>query len=197
MTGFAEEPRATYTARMGKAEFFAWLQTKEGGRYELKDGEIVVHAGSTMRHAGLSARFIHMLIARLNANDWLVAGSDAAVEIGDDIRYPDVVVVKRPADAGVSPSTDSPAVIVEILSPSSMGRDMHQKRVEYTSLPSLLAYIVASQDAVMAWVWQRDPNTNAFSTLPQEVNGLDQAIAIDALGLSLPLADLYVGNSCT
>lgn len=96
MNGFAEEPRVSYSAHMGKAEFFAWLQTKEGGRYELKNGEIVVHAGSTMRHAGLSARFLHALMVQLDADTWLVAGSDAAIEVGDDIiRYPDVVVVRR------------------------------------------------------------------------------------------------------
>lgn len=193
MSGFSEEPRATYSAAMGKAEFFAWLRTKEGGRYELKTGEVVVHAGSTMRHASLSARFLHVLIGQLDANDWLVVGSDAAVEIGDDIRYPDVVVVERSPGADVTQSTDSPVLIVEVLSPSSAGRDLVEKLAEYTSLPSLEAYIVASQDQPIVRVWQRDAATRAFPALPVEVAGPDGSITIEALGVTLPLGEVYRG----
>lgn len=195
MNGFAEEPRVSYSAHMGKAEFFAWLQTKEGGRYELKNGEIVVHAGSTMRHAGLSARFLHALMVQLDADTWLVAGSDAAIEVGDDIiRYPDVVVVRRGPDADVAPSTNRPVIIVEVLSPSSMGRDMHEKRSEYTGLPSLQAYIVASQDQPIVWTWQRDPTTGEFPKLPTEIESAERSLDIHALDISLPLSEIYRGT---
>lgn len=192
MSGFAEEPRASYSARMGKAEFFAWLATKEGGRYELKDGEIVVHAGSSRRHAWLAMDFGRVLLERLDRSKWAVGGSDAAVEIGDNIRYPDVVVEAR-IDDGASPSTSTPVLIIEILSSSSGSRDFHEKLAEYTTLPSLEAYIVASQDATAVWVWQRDRLTREFPIQPVEIAGSRRSITIDVLGISLPLDDMYRG----
>ena len=192
MTGFSEEPRAAYSARMDKAAFFAWLRTREGGRYELKNGEIIVHAGSTRRHAWVSIDISTAISRRLDRNIWAIGGSDVAVEIGDVIRYPDVVV-ERVTDDGSSSSTGTPVVIVEVLSPSSTGRDMHEKRSEYLGLPSLAAYIVASQDEPIIWVWQRDAASREFAAEPTEIAGRERAVTLDALAISLPLAEIYRG----
>jgi Uma2 family endonuclease len=192
MTGFSEEPRATYSAHMDKAAFFAWLRTREGGRYELKNGEIIVHAGSTIRHARLSAKFVVALANRLDADAWAVATSDAAIQIGEDIRYPDVVV-ERLVNDGSTPSTKTPTLLIEVLSPSSVGRDMREKLAEYVSLPSLEAYIVASQDEPIVWIWQRDASTRGFAAEPTEIAGREREITLDALGISLPLAEIYRG----
>jgi hypothetical protein len=67
MTGFSEDPGTPYQARLTKPEFFARLARHEGPRCELKDGHIVMHAGSTKRHAGLSMNFAIQL-ARLVAS---------------------------------------------------------------------------------------------------------------------------------
>lgn len=82
---------------------------------------------------------------------------------------------------------------MEVLSPSSAGRDLAIKATEYTSLPSLEAYVVASQDKAIVWVWQRDPDTRAFPAQPVEIEGLDGIISVPALGVTLPLAEIYRG----
>jgi Uma2 family endonuclease len=192
MSGFAEEPRATYSAAMGKAEFFAWLQMREGGRYELKDGAIVMHAGSRLQHARLSGRFLAAIARQLDLEEWFVVMADFAVTIGDDIRYPDVVAARADSDPAAL-STDSPVFIIEVLSPSSTGRDMVEKLAEYTTLPSLEAYVVASQDEAIAWVWQRDADTRAFPAQPVEIAGFKGFIIIEALGVTLPLSEIYRG----
>lgn len=192
MSGFAEEPRAIYSARMGKAEFFAWLHAREGVRYELKNAAIVVHAGSTIWHARISSRFLTALNLLLDKSAWEAIGPDFAVEIGDDIRYPDVMVIPAIVNSELL-STSKPVLLVEVLSPTSAGRDMHEKLAEYIGLASLEAYIVASQDEPIVWVWQRETGTHTFPSQPVEIAGLERAIAIDALGISLPLAEIYRG----
>lgn len=177
---------------MGKAEFFAWLQMHEGGRYELKNGEIVVQAGSKQQHARLSGRFLNAIARQLDLGEWLAVMADFAVEIENDIRYPDVVIARASPDPAAL-STDAPSLIVEVLSPSSAGRDMVEKLAEYTSLPSLEAYVVASQDEAIVWVWQRDQATRTFPALPLEIAGLDGSIEIAALGVTVPLAEIYRG----
>jgi Uma2 family endonuclease len=192
MTGFSEDPGAPYQARLSKAEFFSWLERQEGGRFELKDGQIVIHAGTIRRHAWLAHQFGKAFSSRLDWKNWTVGTADIAVELGDDIRYPDVVVERR-RDAGETLTTTAPVLIVEVLSPSSAGRDMSIKLAEYTALPSLEAYIVASQDEPIVWVWQRQGEAHAFPKLPSEIAGRDRAIDIPALGISLPLGDIYRG----
>ena len=123
---------------------------------------------------------------------WAVTTADFAVEIGDDVRYPDALVE---AAAGLVPdavSTAQPALLLEVLSPSSAGRDLNVKVGEYTSLPSLQCYIVASQDEAIVWVWQRDAS-GAFAKIATEIKGLDGVIEVEALGIILPLAEIYRG----
>lgn len=192
MTGFSEDPGVPYQTSLSKGDFLAWLQRQEGGRFELKGGRIVMHAGSTRRHAWLSTNFITALAKRRDPDTWAMGTADIAVEIGDDIRYPDVVVERR-QDDGDTPTTAAPVLIVEVLSPSSGGRDMTIKLAEYTGLSSLEAYIVASQDEPFVWIWQRQGEGHAFAELPVEIAGRDETIDIAALGVSLPLGEIFRG----
>jgi Uma2 family endonuclease len=101
-------------------------------------------------------------------------------------------LVERLNADGKALSTQSPVVLIEVLSPSSTGTDMTEKLAEYTSLPSLEAYIVASQDEPICWVWQRGED-RAFPKKPKEIAGRDKSIDIAALGISLPLAEIFRG----
>lgn len=191
MIGFSEDAATPYGAGLDRAAFFAWVQGQQGGRYELKDGTIIMHAGSTKRHARLMTRFAVAIGAKLDPDQWSVTTGDYAVEVGSDIRYPDVLVER--ADTGGDLSTTAPVLLVEVLSPSSVARDMSLKLAEYTSLASLACYIVASQDEAIVWVWQRDADTGEFPRLPTELSSSSATIKIDALDLDLPLAELYRG----
>ncbi len=189
MTGFSEDPQAPYGAPRDKRSFLHWVQRQEG-RFEFKDGRVVMHAGSARRHAWVTLGFASAFLQRLDPGDWAVGSPDVAVEIGEDIRYPDVVV-ERKVDDGATLSTSTPIILVEVLSPSSVGRDLNVKLAEYTSLASLEAYFVASQDEPIMWVWQRDADTRVFPSKPLEIGGRDGIIEISTLKLSLPLAELF------
>lgn len=192
MTGFSEEPRASYSARMDKAAFLKWNADRKGTRCEFKDGEIIVHPGVSRNHSRVASAFVYALKTRLTFDHWDISGSDFAVEIGDDIRYPDVLVERRGAD-GDAYTTLDPVVLVEVLSPSSAGRDLRNKVEDYLGLPSLEAYIVASQDEPIVWIWQRDKVSREFPAEPTEIAGREREITLDALAISLPLAEIYRG----
>lgn len=190
MSGFSEDG-APYSAPTSKREFLSWIERQER-RHEFVRGRVIMQAGGSKTHARLQARFITALSNRLDSDVWSTTTSDFAVEIGDDIRYPDVMV-ERTGGSGRDRTTSKPVLLIEILSPSSVGTDMTEKLAEYTSLPSLEAYVVASQEAPIVWVWQRDPATRAFPAQSQEISGGTSQIEIAALALSLPLGELYRG----
>jgi Uma2 family endonuclease len=177
--------------KLDKRAFLQWVQKQER-RCELKDGEVIMHPGGTKRHAWIIGRFVSLLSARLDPEVWAVGPSEIAIEIGPDIRYPDIVV-ERIQDDGGALSTETPIVLIEVLSPSSVGTDMTVKLAEYTSLPSLEAYIVASQDEPICWVWQRGGEDRGFAKNPEEIAGRDKEIVIAALGITLPMSEIFRG----
>jgi Uma2 family endonuclease len=181
--------------KLDKQAFLQWVQKQER-RYELKDREVVMHPGVSHLHAVLVGRFVAGLANRLDPDVWAICPTDFAVEVGPDIRYPDVLVERVRADGRVL-STETPIVLVEVLSPSSVGTDMTVKLAEYTSLASLEAYIVASQEEPICWVWQRSGENRTFPPKPEEIAGRDKAIEIAALGIALPMAEIFRGIGTT
>ena len=191
MNGFAEDNAPAYEPPLSKAAFLHWVQRQEQ-RHELKDGWAIMQAGTTKRHNNICINFIKVLTSTLKPDEWAVQMADVAVEIGDDIRYPDVLLERFGGD-DKDLSTDRPVLLVEVLSPSSTATDMTVKLAEYTQLASLQTYIVASQDEPIVWVWQRDPQTGTFPSMPQEFSGQDGVILVTGLSISLPLSELYRG----
>lgn len=191
MNGFAEDKTAPYVPPMAKAEFLRWLQVQDQ-RHELSGGRVVMQAGGTKRHNWICINFVTALKARLDKQTWSVGMADVAVEIGDDIRYPDVLA-ERHGDDDRAVSTDKPVLLVEVLSPSSAATDLGAKLAQYTGLASLETYIVASQDEALCWVWNRIGEARTFPVKPAEFRGRDQVLALDAFAIHLPLAELYDG----
>jgi Uma2 family endonuclease len=175
---------------MSVPAFLGWVQEQQG-RYELKDGAIRMMTGATRGHVRLLFRMVRALATKLDESVWFVGSNDLAVRIGENIRYPDIVVEPAGGD-DADLVARAPALIVEVLSPSSLHIDMREKVDEYLSLPSLAAYIVASQDEPRLWVWLRGED-GAFPKHPEPVAGADKTVTVKALGLSLALGEIYAG----
>ncbi len=178
--------------RLDKKAFYEWLDGQEG-RYELEDGRIIMVRVSK-GHTRIVSNFIAALRSRLDLDHWAVTASDLAVEIGEQVRFPDVIV--EPMDDQVKAlETTTARLLVEVLSPSSVGRDFNLKLAEYKTLGSVEAYVIASQDEPICWIWQRAAGSASelrpFPDKPQEIQGRDKQIEIVCLGISLPLAEIY------
>jgi Uma2 family endonuclease len=173
--------------RMDKDGFYRWLERQER-RFELVGGRPVMMNNVTRAHAKIATNLV-MALGRLDHQRFDVLSADFAVEIGDNVRFPDVMVSEPEADR--ARHADRPILLVEILSESSLYIDLHDKAEEYLSLPSLGTYAVLSQEIAQAWVWSR--GAEGMPPRPEEVSGLGQNLAIPALGLAIPLADIYRG----
>lgn len=148
--------------------------------------------GGALKHSRLARRFSLIIVRQLDATRWEVNnGSDRGVETSETIRFPDVIVEPSGAD-DESLATSEPAIVVEVLSPTSGERDTEIKPAEYMGLPSLLAYIVASQGEPACLVWLRAPD-GSFPASPTIIEGRDQLIHVAALGVAIPLAEVYRG----
>jgi Uma2 family endonuclease len=145
--------------------------------------------GGSRGHGILTRRLAFALERRLAAERWSVLTSDFGVDLGPaTVRYPDVVV-----DVAGGPLRDltatAPSLIAEVLSPSSATYDLGDKAAEYLQLKSLAAYIVIAQDEPKAWVWIRA--ASGFPAGPKVIAGSDATMEIPALGIVLPLSEIY------
>ena len=112
--------------RMDNHTFLQWVQEQEG-RFELEKGRVVQQmTGGTRRHAILATRFMIELSVRLDSSNWNVLPASLAVEIADSVRFPDVLV-ERVGKDGKELSSSDPVILVEVLSPSSVVRDLKVK----------------------------------------------------------------------
>jgi Uma2 family endonuclease len=178
------QPRAP----MDKDAFFAWAQGREG-RFELVECRVVMMVGGSKTHALIASQLIRALWARIDVKKWVVLGSDLAVDVGpDSLRYPDAIVDSIGGQRALVAT--APALIAEVLSPSSATLDLGDKAVEYLRLPSLGAYLILSQDEVKAWAYIKGSEERPG---PQMIVGPSASISVPALGIDLPLAEIYSG----
>ena len=185
---------ARFDLRMTKDEFLRWAAAPERRkiRCEWARGRVIQMINVTRWHSTIVINFILALGPRLDRTAWQIHGLEFGVEDEDYLRYPDILI--EPAGGpGNERRSARPAIIIEVLSASTSKTDFVDKLAEYTSIPSLEAYIIASQEEVVCWLWERGED-GTFPARPVEIGGLDQSLALRARGISLPLAELYRGT---
>ena len=177
--------------KVDKATFYRFIvNAPDNERYEFVRGRIMQQQqGGTLRHAQIGKRFVAVLDQALDRARWLVSGSDRGIDTGPTVRYADAVAEPVGADPD-SLSTEKPVVIVEVLSKFSEDRDLDVKPAEYLVLPTLEAYIVASQNEPACYLWVRGADRQ-FPSDPVSLRGFDKSIDIVALSLSIPLREIY------
>jgi Uma2 family endonuclease len=179
--------------RMDNKAFPQWVQGREG-RFELERGRVMEQmTGGSRNHSIVIGRFSIEIGGKLDRSNWNICPTEFAAEIGNSVRFPDLLIEPAGNDGGAF-SSNAAVVLIEVRSPASVLQDLKTKLNEYTTLPWREAYIVASQDEPISWIWQRSrDDARAFPPEPQEINGRTEAVSIDALGVTIPLAGLYLG----
>jgi Uma2 family endonuclease len=172
-----------------KAAFLDWVQGREG-RYELAGGRVVMMVGASRNHGIIVGNLFSLIREQLDPSAWTII-QDFGLDAGPEtLRYPDIVVDRRGGRGGDFTAT-SPALLAEVLSPSTAEIDLGDKAAEYLQLPSLSAYLVMAQTEPKAWVWVR--GDGGFSPKPTIAAGLDKVIHVASLQLALPLGAIYAG----
>jgi Uma2 family endonuclease len=175
--------------RMSKTAFIEW-SAAEGERCELVEGRAVMMPRPSRAHALIVMNLAMLLRAKLDPRQWDVV-FEFGLETGPDtLRYRDIVV-DRAGEPDKSYTATSPVLLAEVLSPSTAEIDLGDKAAEYLRIPSLLAYLVLSQDEPKVWLYLR---TNSHLQAPERVSGTDAAIHVTELDLDLPMSGIYVGT---
>lgn len=172
-------------------EFLRWNEGREGKR-EFVNGRVVeMMINVTRNHADIATNLIILLRGQLDRGEFSVGSADFAVRTPDGIRFPDVYVDRKsPESRGTDLSAIAPVILVEVLSPSSLARDLHDKRIDYQGIDSLLHYLVVSHEEARVWLTTR--SGGVWQDL-QTYTGIEEVIFLADFNVSLPLAEIYHG----
>jgi Uma2 family endonuclease len=135
------------------AGFEEW-HARQPERWEFVRGEPRMMAPASMKHSIIKGNVFAAFRAAL-AGTPCQAPVDGPQILTDEISaIPDVVVTCEPLDL-TTPVVAEPAIIVEVMSPSSETDDHGLKWLAYRKIPSLKHYLVLSQDQRLVHVYSR------------------------------------------
>ena len=116
-------------------------------KYELIDGQIYAMADASANHERISSNISRYFGNHLQNSPCEPFGSDMKVKVGSRFFYPDVIVDCQ-FDETEPYYTESPVIIVEVLSKSTRRIDETTKRFSYMNIPGLQEYVLIEQDIV-------------------------------------------------
>lgn len=153
-------------------------------KHEYIDGQVYAMTGASVSHNRIVSNLNRELGNHLRQTPCEPFASDMKVRVDDNFFYPDVSVVCHQAnnEYGV---TDSPLIIVEVLSKSTRKLDQTLKRQLYQRLPSLQEYVVIEQDIVEVEVCRRSQHWQS------EHYYLGDIVIFEAIDVSIPVLSIY------
>lgn len=168
--------------------FFALIAERDM-RWELIDGEPVMIAPTTLRHANIAANVLAALHEQLCGTGCRPTCSRTGVRTGGaTIRYPDVVVdCGAREDHGMCATR--PVLLCEVLSPARDPFDTHQRVSEYRAVPDIASVVLIDPHARRAIIHRRD----SAGWRDDLHAGLDQIVDIQEIGGGVALSDVYAG----
>lgn len=170
-------------------DYLAMDEASEDARLEYAAGHIFALAGANRRHGVIATNLVVLLHEVTSGGDCQVYAADMRLRVSDDLYfYPDVMVA-----CGLRSGTDrdetDPVLLVEVLSGSTVHRDIGLKLAAYRAIPSLRAYLIVYQDERRVESHWREREDARWR---HEVARGETSVHLGVLGgLEIPLSGVY------
>lgn len=164
------------------------------GRFEYYNGEVFEMSGGSPEHSLLASRTGFLLNRELLPKSCLVFSSDVRIKVPTmpPYRYGDVTALcESPVyeNVGKQKLLVNPALIVEVLSPSTEGYDRDKKFKAYKSIKSLREYLLISQDEIFVTLYTK--HNEKFWFQSEYESG--EILKLESLGCQLSVDEIYQG----
>jgi len=109
-------------------------------------------------------------------------------------RYPDASAVCGEVQFKHIKGHDAivnPVLVVEVTSPSTIGRDEGEKFVAYQAVPTLRDYLLISQDGPRVTHYARRDDGRSWER--RDVTDPDATLDLESIGCALKMRDIYEG----
>jgi Uma2 family endonuclease len=175
-------------------EYFA-LEQAGDARFEYWDGEVVCMSGGSRAHYRISSNVHFALATGVRGGRCQAFTGDAAIWTLTlpPYRYPDASVACGELQFKNINGLDAlinPVRVVEVTSPSTIGRDEGDKFVAYQAIPTLREYLLVSQDGPHVTHYTRRDN-GAWER--RDLTDVDGSVELESVGGALKMRDIYDG----
>jgi len=161
------------------------------GRAELEDGVLYMMSGGSFRHAAIAANIIASFRVSLRGSGCRPMTSDFAVRTGPaTVRMPDVSVycgLPTTPEQQTAQLLGDPALVVEVLSPSTSRQDQKVKLDEYRALEGTDVILFVDPDVERVRIVERtgpEAWTDRWLSKGEDV-------VLTKLGITLPHAEIF------
>ncbi len=172
-------------------EQYLALERKAEFKSEYIDGEIHPMSGARSPHIDIVVALARIISTWFIDRPGHVYSNDMRVYAGAAglFTYPDVVVVDGEPQFHDDEFDTllNPAVVIEVLSPSTEAYDRGDKFARYRRLDSLREYLLVAQDRVLVERYTRQGQ----EWLLTEFGKLDDVLRLDSIGCDVPLRQVY------
>jgi phenylacetic acid degradation protein len=189
--GVVKEPEAEYGRRQFSIEDYLNLEKDSNFRHEYYKGDIFAMGGARPEHNRIVFNVTRSLVLSMKDKPCDILGSDQRVYVPANslFTYPDLVIVcGEPTFYEDNMSLTNPAILVEVLSPSTRDYDRNAKFKLYQELPTLQEYMVIDPEPWLVEHWQKHEKKG------WELQKYDQPtdhFLIRTINIELPLEDIY------
>lgn len=189
-----EEPALAYSKQYMTIEEYLEMENASEEKHEYYKGEIFAMAGATMPHNHVSTNILVALHGKLKGKSCKPFGSDTRVHVNKNtlFTYPDITVIcGEPETLNNDNMTIlNPAMIIEVLSPSTADYNKGQKFMLYRDIPTLKEYVMADPEAKTVECWF----INSTGFWQQRIYTLaDTNAYFHSLQIGLSMDDIFEG----
>lgn len=168
------------------------LERSSTQKHEYFEGEIIAMAGASLVHNRMVANIMREIGSFLKDKSCEILPSDIRTSVPsfDSYMYPDATIVcgKAEIEDDQFDTLINPAVIFEVLSPSTEDRDRGRKFFFYRQIPSLKEYILIDTKKYFVEVSRRQTdNSWKFETL----TGPEGYLPVTTIDYRLSFQELY------
>ena len=160
-------------------------------RSQFIDGVMYPMPGARVAHIKISGNLVRAIGTQLLGRPGFVFNNDmrVAVDLEEFHTYPDVgVVAGEPLLLENTFDTLlNPAVLIEILSPSTEADDRGPKFERYKRLESLREYVLVAQDRVDVERYSR----RGEEWVSTRLESLAASLRLESIGVDVPLREVY------
>ncbi|MFZ4704192.1 MAG: Uma2 family endonuclease [Candidatus Methylumidiphilus sp.] len=153
-------------------------------KHEYLDGQVYAMAGASRNHERIAGNMFGEIRNWLKNSPCEPFASDMKVKAGANFFYPDVMVVCEEQNPHEYYS-DSPTILVEVLSKSTRKTDETTKRMVYFNIASLQEYVIIEQDIVDVEICRRSKGWLS------EHFFLGDELCFESIGLKLTVEEIY------
>ena len=158
-------------------------------RHEYVDGVLFAMSCASHEHGLIASNLIAAIRPHLRGSNCRVTASDMKVRLSEGRRYyyPDLVVSCTDRSGEPDRYTEtSPALIVEILSPSTVSTDRREKLLAYQAIPELVDYLIVSQENETVERFTRDDEGWTHTSFSK-----GESFELGSIGLLLTMKEVY------